>query len=127
MSCITGIGRRQRGLSFIGWMVVAAIFGLLLISFFRIFPIYHDNFTIKTVLDNLKDDQKIDPKSKRAIWESISRRLSINSINGIRREHLKVERKGGKTTVTIAYETKRPYLGNLFIGGNFSESIVIDR
>ena len=71
MSCITGIGRRQRGLSFIGWMAVVGIFGLLLISFFRVFPIYNENLTIKTVLEAVRDDQDIDAKSKAAIWNSI--------------------------------------------------------
>jgi hypothetical protein len=127
MSCITGIGRRQRGLSFVGWMAVVGIAGLLIISFFKVFPIYSENFTIKTVLEAIKDDQKIDVKSKRAIWDAIDKRLYLNDVKSIKREHVKVERKDGKTTVTIAYETKHPYIGDLFIGGNFSESVVIDR
>lgn len=127
MSCITGIGRRQRGLSFIGWMAVVGIFGLLLISFFRVFPIYNENLTIKTVLEAVRDDQDIDAKSKAAIWNSIFKRLYINDVRSIKREHVKIVRKDGKTTVTITYETKHPYIGNLFIGGNFSESVVIDR
>ena len=127
MSCITGIGRRQRGLSFIGWMAVVGIFGLLLISFFRVFPIYNENLTIKTVLEAVRDDQDIDAKSKAAIWNSIFKRLYINDVRSIKREHVKIVRKDGKTTVTITYETKHPYIGDLFIGGNFSESVVIDR
>jgi hypothetical protein len=38
-----------------------------------------------------------------------------------------MERADGKTTVTITYENKDDYIGNLFIGARFSESIVIDR
>ena len=127
MNNITSIGRRQQGLSFLGWMAVVAIFGLLIISFFKIFPIYNENFTIQSVLTSVKEDQKIDPKSKRAIWDGIIKRLSVNHILSIKRENVKIERKNGKTTVTITYETRRPYIGNLFIGGNFSESVVIDR
>ena len=51
----------------------------------------------------------------------------INEVRSIKREHVKIVRKDGKTTVTITYETKHPYIGDLFIGGNFSESVVIDR
>ena len=127
MSCITGIGRRQRGLSFVGWIAIVGIAGLLIVSFFKVFPIYSENFTIQTVLKGLKDDQKIDVKSKRAIWVAIEKRLHINGVSSIKREHLNIERKDGKTTVTIAYETKHPYIGDLFIGGNFSESVVIER
>ena len=127
MNNLTVMGQRQRGMSFVGWMAVVAIFSLLIISFFKIFPIYNENFTIQSVLTSVKDDQKIDAKSKRAIWDAINKRLYINEVKTIKRENVKINRKNGQTTVTISYETKHPYLGNLFIGGNFSESVVIDR
>jgi hypothetical protein len=118
---------RQKGLSSAGWLALAGIFALIIISVLRVFPIYMDNFTIKSVLTSIQEDAKIDPKSRRAIWESINKRLYINEIRSIKREHVKMTRKNGKTTVTISYETRRPYIGNLFIGGTFSESVVIDR
>lgn len=124
---ITSLRHRQQGLSFVGWMALIAIFGFLLLSFFKVFPIYNEYFTVQSILTGVKNDQDIDAKSKRAIWDGISKRLSVNDIYFIKRENLKVERKNGKTTVTITYETRRPYIANLFIGGNFTESIVIDR
>ena len=124
---ITSLRHRQQGLSFVGWMALVAIFGLLILSFFKVFPIYYDNFTIQSVLTGIKNDEDIDSKSKRAIWEAVSKRLFINEIYSVKRENVKIVRKDGQTTVTINYETKHPYIGNLFIGGNFSESVVIDR
>ena len=38
-----------------------------------------------------------------------------------------MERKDGRTTVTITYEAEDDYVGNLFIGARFVESVVIDR
>ena len=127
MNNITSIGRRQKGLSFVGWMGLIAIFGFLILSFFKVFPIYHENLTIQSVLKGLNDDQKIDFKSKRAIWDSINKRLSVNNIYSIKRENLTIKRKNGKTTITLTYEAQRPYLANLYIGGNFTESVVVDR
>ena len=124
---ITSLRHRQQGLSFVGWMALVAIFGLLILSFFKVFPIYNEYFTIQSVLTGVKNDEDIDSKSKRAIWDAISKRLFINEIHSIKRENVKIVRKNGQTTVTISYETRHPYLGNLFIGGNFSESVVIDR
>ena len=127
MNKVKNFRHRQQGLSFVGWMALVAIFGLLILSFFKVFPIYSENLTIQAVLTGIKDDQDIDAKSKRAIWEGIKKRLFINEIYSIKRENVKIERKNGRTTVTISYETRRPYIANLFIGGNFSESVVIDR
>ena len=127
MNNIANFRYRQQGLSFFGWMAMVAIFGLLILSFFKVFPIYNENFTIQAVLSGLAEDEKIDFKSRAAIWRSLQKRLAVNEIYSIKPEHVTIERKDGKTTVTITYEARRPYISNLFIGGNFTESVVIDR
>ena len=127
MNNIASIRYRQQGLSFVGWMAVVAIFGFLLLSFFKVFPIYNEYFTIQSVLKGLTKDEKVDFKSKRAIWESLEKRLAVNEVYSITPENVTIQRKDGKTTITISYRTQRPYIGNLFIGGNFSESVVTNR
>jgi len=114
-------------MSSFGWIAVAGIFGFLVITFFKVFPMYYDNYKVKSSLEGLQRDSQIDPKSKRAIWVALSKRLYINEVRNITRENVKMVRKDGKTTVTVTYEQKDDYIGNLFIGGNFAESIVIDR
>ena len=123
----TGIRHKQKGMSTVGWVAVIGIFGLLLITFFKVFPMYYDNFKLKSALEALSQDQAVDPKSKRAIWEALQKRLFVEDIRTITRQHVTMERKDGKTTVTVIYEAKDDYVGNLFIGGRFRESVVIDR
>ena len=124
---ISDAGHRQKGLSFVGWMALVAIFGFLILSFFKVFPIYNENFTIQSVLTHLANDEKVDFKSKRAIWDSLVKRLAVNEVYTITPENVTIQRKDGKTTITISYRAQRPYIGNLFIGGNFTESVVTDR
>jgi len=127
MNRVTKSSHRQKGLSSVGWIIVAAIFGLLLITFFKVFPMYYDNFKLKAAMEALAADNTIDPKSKRDIWNSIQKRLYIEGIKSIDRENVAMERKDGRTTVTITYEAEDDYVGNLFIGARFVESVVIDR
>jgi len=117
----------QQGMTTIGLLLVLGIIALIALTAIRVIPIYMENFTIKSVLDSVKDDSKVDPKSKAAIWNSLKKRLYINEVRLIKREHVEITRGNGETTVTITYESRRPYLGPLFIGGSFSESVVIDR
>ncbi len=119
--------RSQRGMSSVGWIGVVAIFGLLVITFFKVFPMYYENFKVKNALKGVAQDTEVDAKSKRAIWESLQKRLFIDEVRSIKREDVKIERADNRTTVTITYETRDDYVGNLFIGGRFTESIVIDR
>jgi hypothetical protein len=128
MMCHKKLGNRQKGLSTVGIIAVVGIFGFLVVTFFKVFPMYYGNFKLTSVLETIQNDSAVDPKSKKAIWESLQKRLYINEMRDIQREHVKMKRsKDGKTTVTVAYELRKPYIGNLFIGASFVESVVIDR
>jgi hypothetical protein len=120
-------GNRQKGMSTVGIIAVVGIFALLLVSFLKIYPMYYDNMKLKSALEALQHDARVDPKSKRAIWGSLSKRLYINEVRHIKLEHVSMSRKDGQTTVTVTYETRDDFFGDLFIGGAFSESVVIDR
>ena len=127
MKRLTNLRKRQRGMSSFGWIAVFGIFAMLLVAFFKVFPMYYDNFKLDSALEAMQNDSSLDSKSKRAIWESLSKRLYINEVRTIEREHVTMERKDGKTTVTVTYETRDSYVGNLFIVAKFSNSVVIDR
>lgn len=120
-------GRHQKGVSTIGIIVVIGIFALLVVSFFKVFPMYYGNFKLQTVLEAMQQDGELDPKSKRAIWSALNKRLYINEVRSIKREHVKMVRKDDKTTITVSYEIRDKFIGNLFIGASFNESVVIDR
>jgi len=127
MKRFTRSRHQQKGLSSAGWIAVAGIFGLLLITFFKVFPMFYENFKVKAAMEAMAQDQSVDPKSKRAIWESLQKRMFIDEVRSISRENLEISRKDNKTTVVVTYETRDNYIGNLFIGGRFVETIVIDR
>ena len=127
MKRFTNSRHRQKGISSFGWIAVFGIFAILLILFFKVFPMFYSNFQLTAALEGLRDDLTVDSKSKRGIFDALQKRLYINEVKHVRREHVTMERKDGKTTVTITYEVRDDYIGNLFIGARFSESIVIDR
>ncbi|MDH5356846.1 MAG: DUF4845 domain-containing protein [Gammaproteobacteria bacterium] len=119
---------RQKGLSGPTWLVVIAIFSFLMLTFFKVFPMYYKSFQVQAVLKSVQEDAGLDVKSKRAIWESMKKKLFVNEVHTlIARENVKMSRKDGKTTITVTYETRDDYIGNLFIGGKFVETVVIDR
>ena len=106
---------------------LGGIFGLLVVTFFKVFPMYYDNFKVRSVLESLQEDTSIDPKSKRAIWDSLQKRLYVQGVKSIQRENVKMERKDGVTTVTITYQAQDDYIANLYIGARFVEKAVINR
>ena len=82
---------------------------------------------MRSVMDSVVTDTSLDPRSKKELSDAIVKRLLINSIRYIKRENLSFARENDKTTVSIEYEVRKPYVDQLYIGGNFSYSVVIDR
>jgi hypothetical protein len=120
-------GRHQGGMSTVGLIVIVGIFAFLVVTFFKVFPMYYGNFKVRNALQSMAQDSELDTKSKRALWEALSKRLFVDEVRSVTRENVTMKRKDGKTTITVTYETRDNYIGNLFIGASFSESIVIDR
>ncbi|MGD8349093.1 MAG: DUF4845 domain-containing protein [Gammaproteobacteria bacterium] len=127
MNRLTKSRHFQKGASAAGWFIVIAVFAFLVITFFKVFPFYYDNFKLQSSLESLAADTEIDPKSKRAIWDSLAKRLFINEVRNIKRENVTMSRKDNVTTITVTYEVRDSYIGNLFIGARFSEQAVINR
>jgi hypothetical protein len=118
---------RQKGMSTVGIITIMGIFGFLVVGLLTIFPMYYDNLKLQTALEAIQNDTSIDPKSKQAIWGSLQKRLYINEVRSITKDHVKMLRKDGKTTITVSYEARDTFVGNLFIGATFVEIAVIDR
>jgi flagellar basal body-associated protein FliL len=123
----TKLGNRQKGMSTVGIITIVGIFGFLVVGLVTVFPMYYDNFKLQSSLEALQNDSSVDPKSKQAIWGSLKKRLYINEVRSITKNHVKMIRKDGKTTVTVSYEARDTFVGNMFIGATFEEIIVIDR
>lgn len=119
--------RRQQGLSAPGWLVLASIAGFFVMTFFKVYPMYYENYKISSTLNSIQEDPVIDVTSRTAIWEKIQKILYIESVKTLKREHVKMSRKNGKTTITVNYETRIPYIGNLDLVGKFNQTVVIDR
>jgi hypothetical protein len=118
---------RQLGVSAPGWLVIASIFGFLLITFFKIFPMFYENIQLQAALSSVQQDQNVDPKSKKALWESLKKNMFIQEVRSIDRNNVEITRADGVTTITVMYETKDDYIGNLVIGAKFTETINIER
>jgi hypothetical protein len=103
------------------------IFAILVVTLVKIFPMYYGNFKLQSALEAIEGDSELDPKSKKVLWESLQKRLYINEVRNIKREDVKMVRKDGKTTITVKYEIRDAFIGNMFIGATFEESAVINR
>lgn len=117
----------QQGLTTIGWIAVIAIFGSIILTGFKILPMYLEFFNVKAAMEAVAQNPTIDDRSKRDLWIAINNNLRINSVRDLKKENFSFVREDGVTTMTVNYEVRKPYIAQLFIGANFTHSIEIKR
>ena len=117
----------QNGLTTIGWLVVIAIFGSILLTGFRILPMYLEFFNVKAAMEAVAKNDKVDLTSRHDLWRVLNSNLKINSVRDMEQDDFKFTREDGATVITADYEVRRPYFAQLFIGAHFTHTIEIRR
>ncbi len=124
--------RTQNGMTTLGWIIVIAIFSFIVITGFKILPLYLDFMNVKNAMQAVERRAEeggldIDPRSKRDLWRALANQLKINSVYGLKKQNFKFVRKDGVTTITVDYEARKPYFDRMFIGAHFVYSVDINK
>lgn len=104
---------RQGGMGFLSWIVVIAVLGFGAVVGFRLIPIYLQAYTVDTILKDVAKESAGKKHSKQQIWDTITKRLDINSVEGIKKENFSFSRANDKTTIAIKYEVRTKLVGNI--------------
>ncbi|PVV16969.1 MAG: hypothetical protein B6D77_00155 [gamma proteobacterium symbiont of Ctena orbiculata] len=115
--------QKQKGLTAISILVILIVAGFLVYVGIKITPVYIDHYAIKSTLQTVKNEPLAARKSKRDIRDMITKRLYINNIRHVNRDHIKIERAGKTTKINIAYEERRHIAFNLAVVMTFAESV----
>jgi len=123
MKKMTGIGHRQRGVTFTGWLTILALIGFFVMLVLKIGPIYMENFTVKDIVSSLKEEPLITKKSSIEVKNMIMKRIDLNGIYDLPRDRVTVKKKRGVMAVSIDYTVQKNMVGNIDILVTFSEKI----
>ncbi len=117
--------RNQKGLTLIGFGIV-----LVLVLFFayvgmRLVPLYLEYHAVVGAMDRLQEDPMAGKLSPGAIRERIMRSLYVSyASDNINRNHIQVKRQDG-VQVRVAYEVRRPMVGNVDVIVSFDRTVTL--
>ena len=119
------IPARQRGLTFISWLLVIAIAIFFVLIGIKMVPTYIENFAIKEVLANVAQDRGSRDMSHRQLKNSLLKRFRINGVYDFSRDNIRIKKIKNGTRIDVQYEVRKPVIGNVSVVMDFSESVVI--
>lgn len=120
--------QQQTGMTGIGWLIILSLFGFFAYLGIRLFPVYYENFTVRSSLESAVQEENASQMSNTQLRTLILNRFNINNVESVNKEHITVEKlKGGGRMVHVKYTVKVPLMSNISATLDFDETAEVDR
>ena len=118
---------RQTGITAIGFLIIAALVGMIGIAALKLTPIYLEHMKIVSVLEDVKNEMEGTNPSIALIRSAIGKRINIEMITVLKREGFKIKKSEAGYSVRAQYDAKTNYFGNIYILVSFNDAVEIRR
>lgn len=114
---------KQKGLTGISIMAILIVIAFVAIIFLKIMPIYFDAFKVGDVVSSFKEERGLGEKSNREITSMILKRLDVNMVSDVTKDHIFIEKIKNEVLIDVEYEVRKQMFGNLDIVVSFKKSV----
>jgi hypothetical protein len=117
--------KRQRGLSLVGFIILAAVVGFVMFTAFRCVPAWTEYFSLKKVLQATANEFSIDATPP-VIRRSYETRAQIDDLP-VRGTDLEITKENGRIKLAVNYQRRVPVAGNMSLLFDFEASATGNR
>ena len=118
---------RQRGVSFLGLVMIAAVLGFGVVIGLKLIPVYMDSWKIDGVMKAVISQPDINELSRQEVIDSMLKRLDIDAVDSLNYtnhgDRLTVTKRKNNLTINVIYEITTPLMGNLSLLAEFDKSV----
>lgn len=120
--------KREQGITFIGLLVLLAVFGFIALGVIQMVPVYLENMKVVQVLNQVKDELDGQNANLTDIRKSIEKRVNIEDLRNIDwRQDFDITRTSSGYNIAAIYERQRPLVANLYLLAEFDYEVEISR
>ena len=118
--------RKNNGLTLLGFLIVLSVVLFFAYAGMRIVPMYLEYNSLINAMDLVKNDPNAARMSAPQIKKKIENSLWVSySSDNIKKEHMKIFKNSNGVNLRVAYEVRKPFLGNIDIIGKFDRTVVL--
>jgi len=114
---------KETGLTGLGFLFILLILGFFVALGLSLFPVYLEYYNVTTSLQSLKNEEQSELNQRRGIKSILRDRLDMNDVTHVSDENILIVKKAKFTTVTVEYEVRKSFMGNVDIIVSFSDSV----
>ena len=119
--------RRQAGITLIGFLLLAAVFGTVGLAVLKIVPLYMEKMRVNTVLEDLQEELGTGGNSIPAIMNALNSRFYIENLKELTADEVDIVRQGEGFMVTVNRESRASFLADLYFVVVINEQVEISR
>lgn len=114
---------KQKGLTAISIMMLLILIAFVAVTLLKIMPIYFDSFKVGSVVSGFKEERGLGDKSNNDIAKIILKRLDVNMVSDVTKDHIFIEKTKNTVFIDVEYEVRKQMFGNLDVVVSFKKSV----
>lgn len=120
------IRRHQAGITVIGFLFLATLFGVVALAGIKLTPMYLMNMRLSTVLKDIERELAGEGATPVAIRNELQKRFDVEDIE-LANDEIKVTPSKNGFTVRIQHENRAPYAGDIYLVLAFDKQVEIEK
>ncbi len=114
--------RKQQGFSLIRFVIVFGLMLFVVLLGMRITPLYLEYYPVVKILDSAAEEQGVARLSHDNLRTKVFDGLYLNYTNHVKASDIQIYRRNG-VFLRIAYEVRKPLIGNLDVVAHVDKSV----
>jgi len=121
---VTAPRSRQRGITFIGLLILAVLVGVVGLAGIKLVPMYIMDMKLGKALDGLSEELNGKEVNAQSIQYALYKKFSVEDIN-LPKDSIKVAPSKNGFSVRIQWENRTPYMGDVWLMIVFDKQVEI--
>jgi Tfp pilus assembly protein PilE len=118
--------QRQRGMTFLGILVLVVVVGAWVYAAIRLTPKYLEYMKVAATLEKVRDEHASAPGTTEfMLMKAIERHFNIESVTAITEKDIEIKRDGDVFTMRAAYDEAVPLVGNVSFLVSFDKTVEV--
>ena len=121
------LSKNQKGMTFLGILMILAMLGCFFLFGLRAFPVYTEYFAVKQSMKAVANQPLSKRPNTRQVRVLLLKNLDLNSVYKFNQTNIKkvakVKKKNGKKYLLVKYDASNRLFSNLYLTIKIDESI----
>lgn len=118
----------QRGLSFIGWLILLAVLAFAASTAAKLVPHYLDYMSLKKIIEAAGTDKAADINNSGELYDYVAKGMQVNNIRDLDlNKALSVTTEDNKLLAHLKYEKREPLIQNIDLVVKFDHEFSVGK